>query len=661
MKASVSASSPALGELEQARQRLSEHMENTPLAVIEFTQTFQVMRWTGQAEHIFGWKASEVVGKHFGEWEFVHPVDAADVAGVAARLMQGIELRNTSRNRNLTKSGAVINCLWHNSVVRDLEGKTVSILSFVQDVTEHERALKIIKENELLYHTLTEATNTGYVLVDSAAVVLDVNDEYVRLTGRKSHTDVKGHCVSEWIAPEDLDRFIADMPRLLEMGQARNYEVQFRTPEGELVPVEVNAKVRHDEDGPQILAFCRSLAPRRRAEAERNEIERRLLESQKLESLGVLSGGIAHDFNNLLTAVIGNVCLAAIEVGGSNRVLEDHLLQIETAATRASDLCKQLLAYSGRGRFVLEKLDLNSIIRELSNLLGFSLSKKASLKFHLEPALPLILGDPTQVRQILMNLVINASEAIGDADGSIEVRTGVMSASSEFLSGAGVGADLPEAEYVCLEIADTGSGMSAEVQTRIFEPFFTTKFVGRGLGLAATLGIVRSHRGALRVDSLAGKGTTFRVLFPKVHGATVAALPPQDQGKWRGEGIVLIVDDEEIVRATAAAMLKALGFDAVLAEDGMVGVERYEEVLRSGGRFTFVLLDCHMPRKNGAETLTELMRLDPAARVLMMSGYNEQDMLSRAPCGPAGFMEKPFRMETVRQKVREVVEAGRSR
>ena len=282
---------------------------------------------------------------------------------------------------------------------------------------------------------------------------------------------------------------------------------------------------------------------------------------QKLESLGVLAGGIAHDFNNLLMVVLGHAEMALQEISPRSAV-RGNLTEITTAAQRAADLCRQMLAYAGRAVFALERVELRELVEEMAHLLKTAISKKAILNLSLERGLPPIEADPSQIRQIVMNLVINASEAIGDRSGVITVSVGATRCDEEYLRKTELHDDLAPGLYVHLEVTDTGSGMDAETRSRIFEPFFTTKFTGRGLGLAAVLGIVRAHKGALKVYSEPGKGTTFKVLFPALEekGRERGPSNSSPQADWRGQGTILLVDDEESLIDLGARMLEHLGF-----------------------------------------------------------------------------------------------------
>ena len=402
-----------------------------------------------------------------------------------------------------------------------------------------------------------------------------------------------------------------------------------------------------------IDGFIQDITASRQALDEREQLNRKMQETQKLESLGVLAGGIAHDFNNLLTGIIGNASMAAMDLPEDSPI-QEYVAQINEASERAADLCRQMLAYSGRGRFFVQRIDLGRLVEETAQMLKISIGKKAALRFHLEKNLPAMEGDPTQIRQIIMNLVINASEAIGEKGGVIDLSAGVTTVDRACLAGTMGAPELPEGDYVFLEVSDDGSGMSAETQARIFDPFFTTKFTGRGLGLAAVLGIVRGHRGAMKVESEPGCGTTFRLLFPAVSDPVDAAQPGSlSQPEWRGEGTVLLVDDEDAIRSTVARMLRTMGLDPVPVADGREAVEMFRA---APARFKLVLLDLTMPEMDGEQTFTELRRLSGDVRVVLMSGYNQQEALTRfTGKGLSNFLQKPFTITALREVMQGVL------
>ena len=415
--------------------------------------------------------------------------------------------------------------------------------------------------------------------------------------------------------------------------------------------------VERDAEGKPLRAAGTHLdiTARKEAEVSAAQLQKKLQETQKLESLGILAGGIAHDFNNLLTGVLGHASLAKLDLppGAAAR---QNLDQIEISARRAAELCRQMLAYSGKGHFVIQRLDLNQIVEDCTHLLQISISKQCVLRTNFTRPLPTISADATQVRQIIMNLVINASEAIGTRSGVIALTTGIVRADRDYLHALRFTPDIPTGDYVFVEISDNGCGMDEATITQIFDPFFTTKFTGRGLGLAAVLGIMRGHRGGVKVYSEPSRGTTFKILFPCVTGsAEDADQPLAPQIAWRGHGTVLIVDDEETVRTVAARMLESLGFAVVLAEHGRDGFEKFQ---LEPTRYDLVLLDLTMPHMDGQETFRHLRALRPAVKILLMSGFNQQEAISRfAGKGLAGFVQKPFELATLASEIRRVLES----
>ena len=384
-------------------------------------------------------------------------------------------------------------------------------------------------------------------------------------------------------------------------------------------------------------------------EEQRRQLETQVQQAQKLESLGVLAGGIAHDFNNLLTGVLGNAQLALYDLPPVSPVRQ-YVEEIEEAAKRAAELCRQMLAYSGKGRFVVQPIDLSEVVEGMGHLLEVSISKKAALRHDLADGLPAITADATQIRQIILNLITNASEALGEHSGVISVITGVMDCGRDYFRSTYLDEELPEGRYVYIEVADTGCGMDQATCRKIFEPFFTTKFTGRGLGLAAALGIVRGHRGAIRVYSEPGEGTTFKVLFPALdQPATPHRGETEVTEELRGTGTALLVDDEEHVRKTGRHMLEHMGFTVLTAIDGREAVRVFRE---HADEIDCVLLDLTMPNMDGTEAFQELRRIREDVPVILASGYNEQDATQRfTGKGLAGFVRKPYGMQDLQAKM----------
>jgi signal transduction histidine kinase/ActR/RegA family two-component response regulator len=393
------------------------------------------------------------------------------------------------------------------------------------------------------------------------------------------------------------------------------------------------------DDG--VVAVLEDVTRQRRAERERDRAEAQLQQAQKLESLGLLAGGIAHDFNNLLVAMLGNASLALLDLEPDARARQS-VEEIEHAAQRAADLTRQLLAYAGKGRFVIESVDASAVVTEMAALLRTAVSRNATIELDLATTLPSIEVDSTQFRQVVMNLITNASDALVDQPGRIILRTGRQTLSQSYLEACVPGTDATPGDFVYVEVRDTGSGMDAATQRRIFDPFFSTKFTGRGLGLAATLGIMRGHRGAIHVYSEIDNGTSFKLHFP---ASAHSAAPPKlsSNSAWLGSGRVLIVDDDHGVRAVARGLLQRRGFEVVEAESGDAALQVYGA---DPSAFAMVLLDLTMPGRSGDDTFRAIRSIREDARVVLMSGYNEQDVTQLfVGRGLAAFLQKPFRAE----------------
>ena len=455
--------------------------------------------------------------------------------------------------------------------------------------------------------------------------------------------------------PSDLfvDQQVAhEMFSVVMAGGQWSGEVSMYAKDNRVADILLRSYANKDANGRIIglVGIHTDITEQKRAEEDREHLERQLLHAQKLESLGVLAGGIAHDFNNILMAIIGNADLALMRINRESPAVE-NLHKIEQAASRAADLAKQMLAYSGKGKFVIESLNLNRLLEEMLHMLEVSISKKAVLRFNLHEPLPTVEVDATQLRQIIMNLVINASEAIGDRSGVIAITTGCMDCDRSYLKDVWLDENLSDGLYVYLEIADTGCGMDRETMAKIFDPFFTTKFTGRGLGMAAVLGIVRGHKGAIKVYSELKKGTTFKVLLPAGTRPHEIFNYASHAGDWQGSGTVLLVDDEETVRSIGREMLQELGFTAITAGDGREAVD----IFKKNPDIACIILDLTMPHMDGEQCFRELRQLRSDIKVIMSSGYNEQEVTQKfVGKGLAGFIQKPYKLSVLKEALQKL-------
>ncbi|OGV42699.1 MAG: hypothetical protein A2X46_05380 [Lentisphaerae bacterium GWF2_57_35] len=475
------------------------------------------------------------------------------------------------------------------------------------------------------------------------------DDDLTQRTIRDAHPDWAAQLIYETALPTALEKGIW-------LG-----ETALKSRDGEIIPVSQVIMAHRTPHGSceYISTIVRDLRGQYEADKDRRRLEAQVQYAQKLESLGVLAGGIAHDFNNILQAIMGNVSLA-LDTLPKGHSIRPALVDIETAALRASDLTRQMLAYSGKGRFTQEAIDLSALVSELMQMLKVSISKKAELCFELSHELPLMQGDATQIRQVVMNLITNASDALFNQSGSIFIRTGIVECSQAFLAQTQLGAELEAGEYVFVEVKDAGCGMNEETQARIFDPFFTTKFTGRGLGLAAVLGIVRAHKGTLQVESACGLGTSIHVFLPadrhlkraeaKAENDPLTAAP-----LGADQQMVLIVDDEPSVANMARRILEVKGFAVMTAQDGIEALELFKT---HHAQIGCVLLDLTMPRMDGQETMAEMLRIQPDARIVISSGYSAEQVREQfSGGGPAGFILKPYRASDLLAAVSEALAA----
>ncbi len=461
-----------------------------------------------------------------------------------------------------------------------------------------------------------EPLERNWVRPDGGGLVVEIHSNYIR--------DVDGNIGGIRSFLLDITRRRRAEEALHRAHEGLEYRIKERTAELELA----NAFLR------------REMEERREAEEAHHKLEAQVQHAQRLESLGVLAGGIAHDFNNLLASIMGYASLAAMDLAEDSRARKS-VDQVLVAAKSAADLTQQMLAYSGRGTFVLEAVNITQLIDGVARLLESTISKKAALQLQLASDLPAIQADASQIRQVVMNLITNAAESLGDRTGTVQVTTGVERAELGELPAISPGHVLPAGDYVYIEVRDTGCGMDQETLHKIFDPFFTTKFTGRGLGLAAVLGIIRSHGGSIQVESEPGHGTVFRVIFPAVE----AVFPPETAGlpepdSWQAEGVVLVVDDQPGIRELAQTILERVGLTVLTAADGKQAVDVFNEHLNE---IHAVLLDLNMPGMDGAEVFWHMTQLVPDIRVVLCSGYNEQEVTTKLHgLEPAGFLRKPY-------------------
>jgi PAS domain S-box-containing protein len=591
--------------------------------------------------------------------DLIHPDDLESTLSVMKNLSDGekvIGFENRFRHANGS---------WRWLEWRSVPGGQGLIFAVARDITQrrlneialHEAERSAAKSRERLL-SVSELAHIGHFIIDFSADHIEWTPELYRILGRDPDSFSPGlDSAKDLFVPDEIALINDAFKETRNSGIAKQFKIRALRPNGEirycLVIVEVESGIPLPAE--KIHGLVQDLTDLKQAEEERRMLEKQVMQSQKLESLGVLAGGIAHDFNNLLTSILGNADLAQSELSPTNPA-RPYLDDIEKVSRRAADLCRQMLAYSGKGRFVVQPISLNEVVQEMGHLLSVSISKKVIIKYNFFPEIPSVMADATQMHQVVMNLITNASEAIGEMSGVVTLSTGVMDCDEDYLKGVIGDNDYhPAGQYVFLEVSDTGCGIDQDTLRRIFDPFFTTKFTGRGLGLAAVLGIVRGHKGALRVYSEKGKGTTFKILFPAHHKPAAISEPGMVGSKsWKGQGLILLADDDPGIRSMGRRLLEHAGFDTLVAEHGGEAVDMFVE---NHKRICLVILDMTMPHLDGEACFRELRRIDPAVKVIMTSGYNEQEVINRfVGKGLAGFVQKPYKTSDLIPVIRKVLE-----
>ena len=532
----------------------------------------------------------------------------------------------------------------HVEPLRDAAGVVRGTVGIAVDITELRQADQALRDSQarlrqvidLVPHFIFAKDEEGRFLLVNHAVAEAYGTTVDRLIGRTDADYARSPEEAGHFRQDDLEVMRSGRPKVVLDEPITDVRGRVRYLQTTKIPFTFSGTGR-----PAVLGVSIDIT-------ERKAAEEALRRAAKEESLTVLAGGVAHDFNNLLAAILGHASLAMKQLPETSPARR-HVEKAAGAVERAADLTRQMLAYSGRGHFVVRPTDVNALARENLPLLEVAVPKSVRLEALLAPDLPLVDADVGQVQQVLMNLVINAAEAIGERGGTVTLATNVreVTAADHHLWRAS-GQPLVPGPHVALEVRDDGPGMDVETVDRIFEPFFTTKFTGRGLGLAAVLGVVRGHRGALSVESAPGRGTTFRILFePSARGAREATASPP--GPERRRATVLLIDDEDAVRDMVGEVLEQEGMSVLRAEDGARGIALFRE---AGERVDVVLLDLSMPGLSGEETFHRLVELDPAVRVILSSGYDSDEAKGRFGTGrPAGFIQKPYRPEQLMAEI----------
>jgi len=596
----------------------------------------------------------EVVGD--AVLKYVHPDDQDEVKADAKRVMRGeavhgIPVRYVTPDGERKTHEMIAS---RTSIISDGE---LSAVTIALDVTKQNQAARALERQNQTMEAVLQASPIGIWMVDQNSHIHFLNEAFAKvvnmdqekLLAATHYRDV----LSENMAWQCMS---SDEACLKKRALHRSIEHFFDTDGQERIYEVIKVPLfQQDNTLVGIVGMSLDITSRLEAESEKERAQKQAEEAQKLESLGVLAGGIAHDFNNLLSVILGNAALATGKLGKDPSIAV-YMSRIEEASTSAASLCNEMLAYAGKGKFTVERMTLRSVVAAMSRLLEVSLHKTVTIDYAFGEDKIEIEVDSAQIQQVIMNLITNANEAMEERGGDIRIKTGVLELNAPIADVVG-NDDVMFGEYAFIEVADTGCGMDDETRSKIFEPFYTTKFTGRGLGLSAMLGMVRSHGGYIQLHSEKDKGSTFKVLFPvaKVEDKPllVSLESSQPTEAWQGSGTVLIVDDEEVILETVAVMLEDMGFDTLLAKDGEQGVRMYQQHQQD---ICLVLMDMTMPRMDGKHATAEILNINAYAKVILCSGYPEEDaVLQFESLNLASFLQKPIHPDILQIAVEKVL------
>lgn len=638
--------------LRENQYLLTEIIELSPISMAIVSMDGTIERINRQAIETFGYLPDDI--PDMDRWWVQAYPDETYRAEVIAQFMGLVGLAIAEKHeierreyRVTCKDGTIKTTLIFGIPVLD------KLFVMFDDITESKKAEDALEESRERYRGLSEAGFEA-IFFSENGICIEQNKNAALMFGY-SDSEAIGRKATEWIVPEDREQVVLKMVS----GSEDRYEVTALRKDGTTFPALIRARMMHYKGKDIRVTSLSDISVRKKAEGDRLNLERQLLHAQKLESLGVLSGGIAHDFNNLLQALLGNLDLALLKLPDDAAGIR-NIHQAINAGKHAAKLTNMMLAYSGKGLFIIKELNLTELVEENAAMLEASISKSVSLDLDLDQTLPPIMADPGQLQQVIMNLITNASEAIGEQGGKIKLSTGVKEFDQAALNNSRLEEKLPAGRYIWLKVSDSGCGMDEDTLLKLFDPFFTTKFTGRGLGMSAVLGIIRAHRGGFLVESRLAVGTTIQALFP------IADLPQTElpdaaavssdsaTAVDHGRRLILVVDDEDMIRVVCVAMLEELGFEALSAATGEEALRIFSE---QGDKIDLVLLDQVMPEMDGVTVFNQMRRIRPEIRVLLASGFSEQEVADRFKgLGLNGFIPKPFDLQQLSGVLRRVLE-----
>ncbi len=617
----------------------------------------RIVSWNRGARRLFGHEPDEVLDR---SPELLFPPEPGGepaegltaIHAPATDPMLGVPREVRARRKNGQEFPAEVSVgAWSTR-----EGEFRSVI--LRDITERRNNEAALRASETKYRIISEHTSDWEIWTAPDGHLLYTSPSCEQITGRPARAFLDDRdLIRRIVHPDDLALFEGHCAKGDADGRSGEIEFRILHRDGSVRWLAHTCLRVYDDAGTYlgVRVSNRDVTARRHAEDEKSRLEEQVRSAQKLESLGVLAGGIAHDFNNLLVGILGNAEMALdADLPPSVR---ESLDGIRTAGGRAADLVRQMLAYSGRTSMSLRPIDVSDALRGATPLLRASISRRIELALDLAPGLPPVEADPAQIQQVAMNLIVNAAEAIGERNGTVRVRVHAVEAGPDFFEGAVLTEGLRAGTYIAVAVTDDGGGIPEAILQKIFDPFFSTKFTGRGLGLPVVLGIMRAHRGSIRIHTAPDRGTTFTVFFPTADIRTIPAPAiVKDAPAWKGSGLVLVIDDEDVVRDVARRMIARLGFHAETAVDGIEGVRLFRE---RAAEVKAVVLDLTMPRMDGEATLREIRTIRADVPVILASGFTERDVAASVRADPhVLFLQKPFRLPLLAERLRKILEGG---
>ena len=613
-------------------------------------------------EKVTGYTPEEFAANPYLWIEMVVPEDRDFVKDRVRQLLRGTEIPPIE-HRIIRKNGEIRWVRDTTILFKDAFGNLLSYDGMIQDITEQKRAEEYLRELSQRLQLAALAARFGVWDWNVRANIMVWDDRMFELYGITRET-FSGN-IDSWMIglhPDDRESAITSCHAALKGNREFDFIFRVCHPDGTVKHIKTNGLVIRGADGAaeRMIGTNIDITDIKRAEEEKSAIERQFQQTQKLESLGVLAGGIGHDFNNILSVILGHCYLVGEDIDPGTGIAA-HIDTIKKAAIRAADLCRQMLTYAGNNTLAKTHLNLWLTVDEIVKMLTSAIKKNVGIRLDLKHDVPEIHGDGSQIQQVIMNLIINAAEAIGDKNGTVTIALKKVTVAVDQPPADFFGAAIPAGNYACLTVSDNGCGMDDETQKRVFEPFYTTKFTGRGLGMSAVLGIIKSHGGALQMASTRGAGTTFTVYFPLPdanHNVTgTERCEPLPSRAARGS--ILLVDDEEGLRTIGSAILKTAGFSVRTAGNGLEALEMYRE---HGNTIDAVLLDLIMPVMGGLETYRVLREKSATVPIVICSGYSIEDILEGIENDQHfAVLQKPYNPVQLSNRLMELLESAEQR